>query len=436
MPTRRQTADVNVLAGESAPRNTARNTLLVLSIGLLMRLAVACYAVVHFPAGWFYTRGMEMGLLARSLVYGLGLSSPYGPPTGPTAIIGPGYPLLVAGVFRLFGVLTLASSLVILGLHIALNLLTIWMILRVSRRFVGEPAAMAVGLFWACSLPLVWMPTIFWETNLSACLLLGFVLVALDLNGESSLGAWMLCGTLCAMAGLINPALLPVLFCMLLWCACKGVQRRHWVRPLLAGAAFLALFSPWPIRNATVFHAFIPTRTTVGFELWMGNHPGATGYLDESLFPTFNTTELHDYEARGEVGYAAHKEALAKDYIVAHPGVFVVMTLRRMLRFWTGSGNSSSSPVFVAHAVLTTLLGACGLFFLLRSARRRLAPAFLLPMLLFPLPYYITHAEFRYRLVLDPVLTVLAAFALDRWFARSAAPAEETQHAGAHRIAA
>jgi hypothetical protein len=25
------------------------------------------------------------------------------------------------------------------------------------------------------------------------------------------------------------------------------------------------------------------------------------------------------------------------------------------------------------------------------------------------LPYYITHAEFRYRLVIDPLLTILAA---------------------------
>jgi hypothetical protein len=35
-----------------------------------------------------------------------------------------------------------------------------------------------------------------------------------------------------------------------------------------------------------------------------------------------------------------------------------------------------------------------------------------LPMLLFPLPYYITHAEFRYRVILDPLLTILAAYAV------------------------
>jgi hypothetical protein len=28
------------------------------------------------------------------------------------------------------------------------------------------------------------------------------------------------------------------------------------------------------------------------------------------------------------------------------------------------------------------------------------------------LPYYITHAEFRYRLVIDPLLTILAAYAV------------------------
>jgi hypothetical protein len=39
------------------------------------------------------------------------------------------------------------------------------------------------------------------------------------------------------------------------------------------------------------------------------------------------------------------------------------------------------------------------------------AALFLLPLLLFPLPYYITHAEFRYRLVVDPLLTILAASA-------------------------
>jgi hypothetical protein len=43
---------------------------------------------------------------------------------------------------------------------------------------------------------------------------------------------------------------------------------------------------------------------------------------------------------------------------------------------------------------------------------RAFAVLMALPLLLFPLPYYITHAEFRYRLNIDPLLTLLAAYAV------------------------
>jgi hypothetical protein len=54
----------------------------------------------------------------------------------------------------------------------------------------------------------------------------------------------------------------------------------------------------WPMRNAKVSHAWIPTRTTVGFEVWMRNRLGADGFLDESLFPTYNQKELSSYKKR------------------------------------------------------------------------------------------------------------------------------------------
>jgi hypothetical protein len=63
------------------------------------------------------------------------------------------------------------------------------------------------------------------------------------------------------------------------------------------------------------------------------------------------------------------------------------------------------------HAVTTSLLGLAGLAALCKQ-RRSLAVLFLLPLLIFPLPYYITHAEFRFRLVLDPLLTILSAYAV------------------------
>jgi hypothetical protein len=55
-----------------------------------------------------------------------------------------------------------------------------------------------------------------------------------------------------------------------------------------------------------------------------------------------------------------------------------------------------------------------GIWRLGRKRRFGLATLFLLPLILFPLPYYITHAEFRYRLVVDPLLTILAAYAVSK----------------------
>ena len=96
----------------------------------------------------------------------------------------------------------------------------------------------------------------------------------------------------------------------------------------------------------------------------------------------------------------------------AHPGEFLRLSGIRFLRFWSGAGTRDGSRIFVLHAVFTTALGGMGIWRLWQRRRFSVAVLFLLPLLLFPLPYYITHAEFRYRLVVDPLLTVLAAYAV------------------------
>src|ERR1700685_3133774 len=62
----------------------------------------------HFQFGW------EMGRIARALATGYGYADPFNGHSGPTAWAPPLYPLLIAGVFKLFGVYTLKSAWVIL----------------------------------------------------------------------------------------------------------------------------------------------------------------------------------------------------------------------------------------------------------------------------------------------------------------------------------
>lgn len=389
------------------------HTLAVLGIALLMRMLVMWTVLKHYPPQWLFTRGIEMGLLAKSLLAGQGLSSPFGGTTGPTAFIAPVYPILVALVFKMFGEFTTTSAIVVMLVQTALNLLTIWVMMRVARQLFNQASATVAGSIWACSLPLIWMPTIFWETSLSCCLLMGLLALVLRYRELGALRPihWMRLGAYGGFATLVNPALLLAVVAIFGWLVFQ-TRRRAGLWPLLAAVTFAVVFAPWPMRNARVFHTFIPLRTTVGFELWMGNHAGADGYLDETLFPMYNREELADYVSRGEVAYSAHKAELAREFVYAHPVTFARMTAVRTKRFWTGTGSRNGSTIFAIHAVFTTVFGFAGLWLLARSRRYALAVLFALPIAVFPLPYLITHAEFRYRLILDPLLAIFSGYAI------------------------
>jgi hypothetical protein len=382
----------------------------ILVAALLLRLLILWFVIARFPHNWLYSRGIELGTLAQSLVAGQGLSSPFGGSTGPTALLAPGYPAIIALFFRIFGSFTFTAAIAVMAMQLVFTLLTVFFIMQVARRSFGIGTANMSGVFWAVSLPLIWMPTIFWETCLSTLLLVGMMALAQHCERSPSGPLWALMGAYSGLAGLVNPSLLPALLTLLGWAAWQ-TRRTLWYFPV-ALLALSMVFAPWPIRNARVLHAFIPLRSTVGFELWVGNRAGASGFLDGSQFPIFNRWEYDQYAAKGEVAYMRDKSALAEAYIGSHPSAFLRLSAVRFLRFWTGTGNKDGSVIFTLHAVLTTSLGFMGIWRLLREGRFRLAVLFLLPLMVFPLPYYITHAEFRYRLVIDPLLTILAAYAL------------------------
>ena len=382
----------------------------VLVLALVARILILWFAIVRFPHNWLFSRGIELGTLAQSLLAGRGLSSPFGGSTGPTALLAPGYPAVIAVFFRIFGSFTFRATVAVMALQLLFSLMTVLLIMHVARQCFGMRAANLAGIFWAVSLPLLWMPTIFWETCLSTLLLVGMVALALQCERRPGGLLWALMGAYCGLAALVNPSLLPALLALMGWAAWR-TRETFWYLPV-ALLVLSVVFAPWPIRNARVLHTFIPLRSTVGFELWVGNRAEASGFLDESQFPLFNRWEYEQYVAKGEAAYMRDKSTVAKAYIRAHPGEFLRLSGVRFVRFWSGTGNKDGSIFYAIHALLTTSLGFMGIWRLVRARRLRLAVLFLLPLMVFPLPYYITHAEFRYRLVVDPLLTMLAGYAV------------------------
>lgn len=354
--------------------------------------------------------GFENIAIALSIHAGHGYSSPFLISSGPTALLAPGYPLLIAAVMHFFGSGP-AAEFILIALNLVFSILTLLVVVKTARQYFGSRVANFAGLIYAIGQPLLFAPMQVWDTCLSALLLmLAFVLVPNLLHKRAySIGL----GVGSAVAILVNPALLPSLVAIFTWSAWRA-RRTPWP----AIVAFLIAFSPWPIRNAITMHAFIPFRSSLPYEFWMGNRPGANGELQQNRGPGYEPAEASLLVQKGELGYLKSKESLARSFVKNHPGQFVRLTTRRFFLFWTGASDSSSP-----FTVWLTILGMIGLAMLWKH--RMIFTLFALPLVLFPLPYYVTHVSVRYQFVVDPLLTILGGYACEcffAWCARRPAP--------------
>ena len=361
-------------------------------------------AVLHFRssqiiplARWDY----ENVSIALALIGGHGFSSPFHFLSGPTAFMPPGYPLLIAGFMSVLGT-GVGATLGLIAFQILLSVLTVVLVQRATSRYFGLRTGNLAALICALAEPMLFAPLYIWDTCLSALILVAAIAIAPDLRRRLD---FVFAGVACAFATLINPALLLTLFAVFGWSAWRAR-----IIPWLGLCAFLIVFSPWPIRNYVAMHGFVPLRSNFGYELWLGNHDGGNGDSAPIAGPSQTQEEQRLFLAIGELGYMHQKGQSAKEWIEAHPVEFAGLTARRFVRFWTGS-SKVPSPMTIP-LVTAALIGL-----LLLWRWHRVFVLFSLPLILYPLPYYITHADARYQFVLDPLLAILAGYACESFFA-------------------
>jgi hypothetical protein len=192
------------------------------------------------------------------------------------------------------------------------------------------------------------------------------------------------------------------------------------------------------IRNALVFHRFIPMRGNMGLELWMGNNGNNLRWTSDDLNPLHNQKELAAYNQMGEVAYMDHKARQAREYIHDHPRWYAWMCVRRAVYMWTGYwsfepaylAQEPTDPENIPFATGMTLLGISGLVLLWRrnkfDAIRYGGVSFLFPMI-----YYFSHPEPYHMRALDPLMVMLACYAVVTWRERARETVAATSAAGA-----
>jgi len=380
----------------------------------------------HFGFGW------EMGRIGRSIALGQGFSNPYGGNTGPTAWEPPPYPYLMGGVFKIFGVYTVASAWVLLIFNSLLSALTCIPVYLIAERTFGAHVALWSARVWAL-LPYVWYWSIHWpwDTTLSPLILGLIFLVALEMKQWVGLGGWIIFGALWGVGALTNPSMLSFLpFCGLwVW-----RQRHKAGLPSLAGVAlssavFFVVLSPWVIRNYEVFGRFVLVRDDFGLQLRLGNWKGADGIYLFYLAPSKNQLEFDKFQRMGEFAYAEDCKRLALEWIREDPRRFAIVSLKRFIYFWDGVPRETDSraPVDFRNSLFlaTSVLGIWGAG---RAIRRKRPGAWLFAGLLltYPTIYYFVFPYARYRHVIEPELFIMGVFVLSEAVRRPQASAEKS----------
>lgn len=360
--------------------------------------------------------------IAASIAAGRGFASPFPlAHTGATAWVCPLFPYLLAGIFRVWGSFTQNSLLAIQILNCLFASLTVFPIHAAAKRTFGSAAALFSAWLWVF-LPFAWWTPIqdIWDTSLTAFLLAAIFWATLAIRHRRDFFSWLAYGALWAVGALVNAAvlsLLPFFVAWLLW------QRRNSFSLALPSAAlllFCVLLLPWTIRNHRALGKWIPLRSNFGMELWLGNNPAAGDPNSFALHPLWNASEAAEFQRVGEIDYAAAKQHAALAYMRSHPAGTARASAARVWSNWfavTDRVNArwSTAPAYVKALSLATffmiLFAALGLIVAPLEIGAEALP-YWIAVLIFPLPYYLTHTLVRYRFPIEPIVTILAAYGL------------------------
>src|SRR3984957_2352180 len=358
--------------------------------------------------------GEEMGRIARALATGYGFADPFRGHTGPTAWVGPLFPLLLGGIFKLFGVFTPPSAWVIPNLNSLFSALTVRTIWEIAARCFNRNVAQWSAWIWALyPAAMQYAVRWFWDTSLTTFLFSWALVLALRLRADGGLGRWALFGLAWGLTGLSNPALLIFLPVCGLW-VLVGAPERQARGVVLAAVLFTACLGAWTCRNWVTFHHFVPTRGNFGAELYLGNGPGSTGLLMEYDHPIQAPDQLRLYTSMGELAYSRMRGDRAMATMRADPLQFAQDSLKRVFFFWAGVPHPVSATPWVEYARSLNFIFAsvCGLLGLALALRRRVPAAglFAWAFLLLPLVYYGAAAHARFRHPLEPLMVILGVY--------------------------
>lgn len=358
-----------------APRSAADPFVLRWCMAVFVVAFAVRVALMVVTRSYRQTEMFEVERIARSLVMQGTFADAYGDGVGPTAHSAPLYPLLLALVYRVFGVGgagTLGQELLSSGLA-SLQ----YALLPVVARACGMPVLAGVlgGLLAALVPANRWVQTKgSFEYSLAALLMALFSLAVLRAWNERRFtrSSGVLLGLLTGLIMLTSPQTGP-LFAGVAIITVAIFFRSVPLPRLVTFVAIQAVISaamliPWAARNQAVLGAPIWSRSNPGMELALSNNDMASPVWEENMRNGL-FSRMHPFSSRadrdrirevGEVRYNRERMHEATRWIGDHPARFISLTVRRAGLFWFPIAVRQGQTIALAAVTLAGLAGfAC-----------------------------------------------------------------------------
>lgn len=368
---------------------------------------------------------------------------------GPTAHVGPVMPLIAGSIYRLFGVGSPTSEIVLVALALAFFGIGLMAFYAAFRRLGLAVEWRLLALATALILPLHFkfeaQSLRIWEGALAVALLACSLLLALRLDVKPKLSAqdYIGPGLLGGFLALVSPPAALGAYGAFGVLTLKKVPPRRWISVALVMAAGLALFiAPWTIRNERALGRPILTRSNFPLEHAIGFHPAAVSPSDPRAAYVARLNAIHPYSGEtysaardevariGELAYMDRLHAETSAWERAHPADAARLAARYFREFWLPSAWSyriyANPPMVMPRVVFAwaTALAAFGAL-IWALVRAPLGPhLYVACALIFPsLPYALVQPVQRYRYLVVALTFFLAAEFLSRLFALTRAGA-------------
>lgn len=333
---------------------------IVLALALLLRV-VAVLRVADRPL-----RGDELSYdeIAWNVAQGHGYAGRHEAPYVPTAMRGPGYVLPLALAYRAAG----HAKLPMLLAQALLDTLVVALVWRIARRTFDDPAValVAAGLY-AFYPPFVLMPSeLLTETIVNAAFL-GAVACWTESRTAPRRGLTVAAGLCVGVVALSKPQLAPVavLFALVVH---PLRSRAFWREAALQVLVVSLVLAPWIVRNALVFHAFVPGVTNGGITFWGGagpDHGHTLSSLGDPGVPrnVFDTVIPMSERDRDRWLYAEGARLVR-----AHPLHYLRLCGARVVQLWFSLLYDRARPSLASAAV--ALANSAAFVFAWIGARR------------------------------------------------------------------